>query len=201
MGAFGRVAAALAIPSRAARRNIFRVLLALAAAAPAARAGDGVAVEVIDRQAPYGVRATDAAGLAREMAERGPQHPTGRRAWAYTAWAMRARYAVERTAAGCRLVEPTIVLDVSTTLPHWRPSAPARASLKSAWKRMLDQASAHEAAHRGHGIDAANAAAADIGRIGPGPDCADVERRVRAALRRASAEATRRGRAFDRDTD
>jgi hypothetical protein len=55
--------------------------------------------------------------------------------------------------------------------------------------------------HRAHGIDAARAAAVDLARIQPAPRCAELERRVRDAIRRANHEATRRGREFDAATD
>lgn len=175
--------------------------LAVAVAAAAGIDAAAVPVDVIDRREHYEVRAVDAQGLGREMAERGPQHPTGRRAWAYTAWELRARYAVEAGAGTCRLLDPAVVLEVATTLPHWRPKSPVRSRLRSSWQRMLGKASAHEAVHRAHAVDAARAAAVEIAAITPGATCADTERQVRMALRRARAEATRRSRLFDQQTD
>lgn len=158
-------------------------------------------VHVTDRTEYYVVRGADAATLVREMAERGPQHPTGRRAWAYTAWELRSRYALERHGRACRLLDPEIVLDVTVTLPRWEPQAPAPARLRSAWRRMLDKATAHERVHRLHGIEAAHAAAAAVADVPATGDCSDLERRLRSAVRRAIGAATQRSRVFDRETD
>lgn len=178
------------------------VLVSVATAAHSTKAAPvGVPVDVIDKRVHYEVQANDAAGLAAEMAERGPQHPTGRRAWAYTAWELRARYAVEPGASRCRLLDPAVVLEVTTTLPHWRPSRPVRTRLRASWTRMLAKAGEHEATHRQHAIDAARAAAVDIAAIREHGDCAGVERRVRDALRRANNAATRASRQFDAATD
>lgn len=177
-------------------------LLAAASTAAVALASDvGVPVDIVDRREHYEVQATDAVGLGREMAQRGPQHPTGRRAWAYTMWELRARYAVEPGDGGCRLMGPAVVLEVTTTLPHWRPAAPTRARLRSTWQRMLANAASHEATHREHAVDAARSAALEIARVDARESCAQVEGGVRAALRRASAEAARRSRLFDQQTD
>lgn len=203
MGAAGGVAAAVA-------RGMCRTIgIALAVcvfassglATAGAADGEGVPVEIIDRQEQYDVRASDAAGLVREMAERGPQHPTGRRAWAYTAWELRARYAVEAGRDGCRLLDPAVVIEVATTLPQWRPGRPASARLRSSWTRMLRKAAEHEAVHRSHGLEAARAAALELAGIAHAPRCANLERRVREAIRRASHDAMRRSRAFDAATD
>lgn len=161
----------------------------------------GVPVEIVDVAASYTVDAVDAEGLVREMAERGPQHPTGRRAWAYTAWSLRARYVIEPAPTGCRLLDPAVVLDVTTTLPRWQPRSRPSRRLRSGWDRMLRKARAHEAEHRRHAVDAANDAAAQITTIRTGGACADLERSVRSALRKASTAAAQRSRVFDRDTD
>lgn len=173
---------------------------------PSARAAEAsyvgaVPVERIERRLHYIVNAADAPGLAREMAERGPQHPTGRRAWAYTAWELRSRYALEREGRNCRLLDPAVVLEVRTTLPRWEPKAVASSRLRSSWRRMLDRATAHEEEHRLHALDAARAAAIAIAAVPDRGDCRAIEAQVRAALRRASAEAMRRSRVFDRTTD
>lgn len=160
-----------------------------------------VPVEINDRAETYLLRATGVRGLAAEIEERGPQHPTGRRAWAYTGWTLDARYATEAGRTGCRLVEPTLVLVVVTTLPDWRPKGPPTRGLRAQWSRMLGKARAHEAVHRDHAVAAAHAAAAELATIETGPSCSDLERRVRSALRRAIAEAGRESREFDRRTD
>ena len=167
----------------------------------ASAAAAGVPVEIVDRHEQYDVRASDAAGLVREMAERGPQHPTGRRAWAYTAWELRARYAIEPSKGECRLVDPAVVVEIVTTLPHWRPVRPASSRLRASWPRMLAKAAEHEAVHRAHGIDAARVAARELADLRAAPRCADIERQVRATIRRASHDAMRRSRAFDAATD
>jgi predicted secreted Zn-dependent protease len=102
---------------------------------------------------------------------------------------------------GCRLLDPAVVLEVTTTLPHWRPASPAPARLRTSWSRMVARAGEHEAEHRRHAVDAAQAAAVEMAGVTTGGDCADIERRVRVVLRRASHAAARRSRAFDAATD
>ncbi len=168
---------------------------------PVATGATPVPVEIVERSAQYLVHGHDGNALAREMAERGPQHPTGRRAWAYTAWELRSRYALERDGRHCRLLEPTVVLDVVTTMPRWEPKGVVPMRLRATWLRMLDKAADHERVHRRHGVEAAHAAAAALAAVPASGDCALIERQVRSALRRASSDALRRSRIFDRETD
>lgn len=160
-----------------------------------------VPVEVIDRASTYEVTADNAVELTHEMAERGPQHPTGRRAWAYTSWELRANYTLEQSRGRCRLADATVLLEVDTTLPSWTPRHPPRAALRLAWRRMLESAREHERVHRLHAVEAAGAAASALTNAGEASTCAGVEKRVRTALRRASDDAAAKSRQFDRDTD
>ena len=186
------------------RRAVLLCAALCIAGLPGASRGQAVArvpVDRVERDLHYTVRGSDAAALAREMAELGPQHPTGRRAWAYTAWELRSRYALELDGRNCRLLDPTVVLEVRTTLPRWEPKAVVTSRLRSNWRRMLVKAAEHERMHRRHAMDAADAAAAAIARVPATGECAALEGQMRSALRRASAAAARRGRLYDRDTD
>lgn len=176
-------------------------MLAAGAATATHAVPAAVPLDVVDRTEHYRLQATDGPGLWREVVERGPQHPTGRRALAYTAWELGARYATRADPDGCRLLDARVRLEVVTTLPDWRPAGPTGGRLRGNWRRMLAHASAHEAEHRRHALDAARAAAVAIAAIAAGPGCAEVERRVRATLRHATGEAERRSRRFDRETD
>lgn len=173
----------------------------LAAVTLQADAQGPVPVEVVDRDQTYAVDANSAEGLAAQMAERGPQHPFGRRAWAYTAWELRAPYTLERGKAACRIGETRVVLVVTITLPAWTPHRPAPHTLRSAWARMRRKAGEHEAVHRTHGIEAAHDAASRIAAIEPDGNCITLERAVRSALRAAIRAAGDRSRAFDLETN
>lgn len=182
------------------RARLFRIVAGVLAL-PVATAATPVPVEIVERSAHYAVHGSDGNALAREMAERGPQHPTWRRAWACTAWELRSRYALERDGRPCRLLEPAVVLDVVTTMPRWEPKGVVPMRLRASWRRMLDKAADHEREHRRHGVDAAQAAALALAAVPASGDCALIERQVRSAIRRASSDALRRSRIFDRETD
>lgn len=164
-----------------------------------ATAATPVDVEDVDRT--YVLRGWDGVALVREMTRSGPQHPTGRRSWAYTAWEVATRYDLVAGDGGCALQSPRVRIRVETTLPVWTPDGRPDWRLRSAWSRMYDQLVRHEAEHRRHGLAAAQATADGLERLGTMPDCRTVEREARRVLRHAVTAAGRESRAFDRTTD
>lgn len=160
-----------------------------------------VPVQIEDIHATYVVRGEDAPTLTAEMTTYGPQHPTGRRAWAYTAWEVSTRYELDAGTGGCTLSQPRVSVQVSTTLPQWTPTRRPGQRLRRAWRRLLVQLEAHEAEHRRHALTAARATAEGLAALPAMPDCRSLERQARLVLRRAVAAAGRESRAFDRATD
>lgn len=181
--------------------------LALVGAPSSARDGGdslqatGVPVQRIEHGLHYVVTGSSATILARQMTERGPRHPSGRQAWAYTAWELRARYTLVARDGGCKLVDPTVLLEVWTTLPRWEPRRTPASGLLRSWQRMLDRAAGHEQEHRRHALDAAQVAATAIANLPARAECHAIDAQVHSALRRARAEATHRSGVFDRETD
>lgn len=160
------------------------------------------AIEVIDRTEYYEVRGNTADGLARDMAAKGPQHPTGRRAWGYTDWRVNSTYVLVPRDRGCELGDVRVQLTVVTTLPRWVPSGvPAHPRLKRDWTRLLARIAEHEDTHRAHGLEAAALAEQRIASIPLQKDCATAEKSARRALRVSVLELTAVSRAFDRETD
>lgn len=158
-------------------------------------------VEVEDVHRSYTLVGGDAVTLTHEMARLGPQHPTGRRAWAYTAWEVSARYELDVRDGACALTAPRVFVRIETTLPEWKPQHEPGGRLRRAWEKLLGRLAEHEAEHRRHALGAAKATAAGLGRLPPMPDCHAVERQARRVLRQSVAAASRESRAFDRETN
>lgn len=176
-------------------RLVMAVVAALGSAAASARA-----VEVVDRTTRYELVGHDEAALAVGLARLGPRTPTGRRSWAYTSWELSHQYSLKPVKGGCRVEQPSVRIEIETTLPSWTPTGAVAPSLRVRWRRMMDALVRHEAIHREHGLDAARQVAEDLHNLAIQSDCRGAERAAQRLLRRAVAEAGRRSRAFDRET-
>jgi len=158
-------------------------------------------VDFRERTEYYDVRGTTAEELTRQMARLGPPQPSGRRAWALTAWQIESKYTLVPGKSDCRLVEPRVTLDVLTTIPRWTDSGTGPGKLRVAWRKMLVAIVEHEQVHRTHAVGAAERTAELLARLAPHADCARMERQARIVLKREMASARKLSRAFDQETD
>ena len=159
------------------------------------------AVEIRDRIEFYEVQGSTAYELAAGMARWGPQQPSGRRAWAFTAWELRSTYELVAGADGCRLAGIGVTLDVVTTLPQWRAEGRPSWQLRARWQRMMSSIRKHEEVHKAHALDAARRTAASLATLPVQPECSNAERHARSMLAHEVKRARQLSRTFDHATD
>jgi len=158
-----------------------------------------VPVEVDEGVEFYEVAGRTSAELTAQMAQQGPAH-FGGRAWALTAWEIRALYVLVPDAAGCRIGYPRVRLEIVTTLPRWTPPPGTPWRLRASWQTLLTRVGEHEDVHRDHAQAAAHRTATAVAALPLAADCAEAERQVREALRREVMYAQRQSTEFDRVT-
>lgn len=154
-----------------------------------------------ERIEQYDVRGATAEELTRQMTRLGPQQPSGRRAWALTAWQIESKYTLVPGKSDCRLAEPRVILDVTTTVPRWTDSGTGPGKLRVAWRKMFASIVEHEQVHKAHAVGAAERTAELLAGLAPHTDCARMERQARLVLKREMANAGKLSRAFDQETD
>ncbi len=110
------------------------------------------------------------------------------------------RYELDMSAAGCRLRNLEVRLDIVVTLPEWRPRRQVSAAEWRRWERALAALEDHEATHRANARAAAEEARVRIQAIGPRPDCRSVRNTASRLLRRTMLKYEFRDRRYDART-
>lgn len=142
-------------PSAPHRRTLLAALpvLLAAACAPSVTAHGPAAprphpdVEVEERRTFYDVVGRSAAEIGASLAREAPPHGD-LRVYGLTRWNVTWDYGMDRSAAGCRLTRPRVVLEIETVLPRWTGRAGAGAELARRWDRFAAAVRRHEDGHR-----------------------------------------------------
>jgi predicted secreted Zn-dependent protease len=109
-------------------------------------------------------------------------------------------YEFDRSAAGCRLRNLEVQLDIVVTLPEWDPGKAVPAQELARWERTLAALERHEATHRANARAAAEEARARILAIGLQPDCKAARDMASRLLRRTILKYEFRDRRYDART-
>jgi predicted secreted Zn-dependent protease len=156
---------------------------ALRSAVPPAAlpATDDPALTVTAEAAWYAARGPTPEALARALTRATPyRDPEGAPFHAGTDWTLRWGWATEARAAGCQIVSPRVHVDLTLTLPLWRPPPEPDPDLAAAWQRYTAALWEHELGHVDRAVGAADALLHQLRALPAGPDCLAAERAARA---------------------
>lgn len=139
------------------------------------------------------LRAELARGIEREDIERPPSP-------AITESRIELRYRLERREDGCRIGELQVALDLTITLPQWRPAQAAEKGLSERWASLYDALVKHEAGHRRHAVEAAEALHSQLLGLPAAADCPRLERTIEAMHRKVISRLSMRDLFYDQST-
>ena len=156
-----------------------------------------------ERDERYRVEAHTLAGMRRELDRQ--LRPGGsidaRTSHGLTRSAIELRYETEaQIPQGCRIDELQVRLNLSVTLPEWRPRAPASPADGIRIRRMLAGLAVHEAGHRRHAIAAARTIERAILSRPLAADCRLARRGIDRIYRRELMRLRLRDQHYDRIT-
>jgi predicted secreted Zn-dependent protease len=177
-------------------RLAFVVLLASTAVATPLRAD----VLLAERELRYELVSYTLVGMRRELDRQ--LRPGGsidpRTAHGLTRSGIELRYETEPLLPrGCRVGELHVRLNLSVTLPEWRPRAPPADGVRIPVLRMLTGLAVHEAGHRRHALAAARTIERAISELPSAPDCALARRAIDRIYRRESMRFRLRDQHYD----
>lgn len=107
----------------------------------------------------------------------------------------------EQGESGCSLSGLQVSVDITVSLPEWRPTPRAPAALHGQWSAAIRQLTRHEAGHRMHAVEAAQELREALLRLPAEADCMRMQLRVDEAVRSAKWKLGRRDRFYDRRTE
>ena len=113
---------------------------ALARAAPRAT--------IAAREQYYDIDGSSAGALRNQIRRLGPRDESGKSQDALTVWNLEWGYGTGQRGDSCVLRDVKVTLDVSVTLPRWKPPATASPELLRTWQAYLKAVRLHEAGHR-----------------------------------------------------
>ena len=113
---------------------------ALARAAPRAA--------ITAREQYYDIDGSSAGALRNQISRLGPKDESGKSQDALTVWSIEWGYGTAQRDDSCVLRDVKVTLNVSVTLPRWKPPATATADVRKQWQAYLRAVRLHEAGHR-----------------------------------------------------
>jgi predicted secreted Zn-dependent protease len=119
---------------------------------------------------PYTIRGSTEGELRQQMNQLGPVDAYGRHD-AYTRWYVRWTHPYDRSASSCSLGDVKVSVQITYTLPDWKPPADASPAVVARWNRYMSALQKHENGHRDHGVAAGRAVLAALRRVGEHPTC------------------------------
>ncbi len=118
------------------------------AADSAALARTAPRAAVTAREQYYDIDGSSAGALRNQISRLGPKDETGTSHDALTVWSLEWTYGTAQRGDSCALRDVKVSLNVSVTLPRWKPPATATAELLKTWRAYLKAVRLHEAGHR-----------------------------------------------------
>lgn len=85
----------------------------------------------------------------------------------------------------CRIARLEVRLDVTTRLPEWRPEGKPSGRTRARWEKAAAILARHEAGHREHAVDAAEALRQSLSALAPMKDCQRLDTAIGIELRSA----------------
>src|SRR5687768_16599898 len=129
------------------------------------------AVSLSERTETYAIRGATPAELRREMREKGPTGPGGRRFDGRTDWDVNWRYWYRRAGSQCKIDRTETSVRVTFIMPTWENERAATADALARWRRFVAKLQEHEDGHRRNGVDAAHEIDRTIAALPPEPSC------------------------------
>src|SRR3989475_12524014 len=100
------------------------------------------------REQYYDIDGSSAGALRNQINRLGPKDESGESKDALTVWSVESAYAAAQRGDSCVLRDVKVTLDVSVTLPRWKPPATASPGLLRAWQAYLKAVRLHEGGPR-----------------------------------------------------
>jgi predicted secreted Zn-dependent protease len=148
----------------------------------------------------YDISARTGRGLIHEMGARGPLGQDGRRYPANTRWHVALHYLVQPIPGGCKLIDFTVTVEGTMTLPRWIDSNAAPRSLVRSWDAMAAAMRVHESGHYAHGIEAAREIGALREAFPRAADCRALDKEIDGNARAILDKYAALDAQYDRDT-
>ncbi len=161
----------------------------------------GASVKISEQQRNYLVDAVDYSELRAQLDARRPKRADGVRSHALTEAAMITRYDLLPVDRGCRLDRPSVEIEITVSLPEWKPTGQVRDRLRNAWQRMHRALVEHEQGHRALAIAAAHEVAKGLGALPDTLTCAQLRQRVSNVQNREQMRLLLRNDSYDRRTE
>lgn len=141
----------------------------------------------------YAIEGRTEAELVAQMNAKGYLEERGR-FWGYTSPELRWSFDVRPVDGRCELVDPKVLLIITTTLPSWSPPAGVSAAMVAKWRVLERALRHHEGEHAQIARTEARQLVALMRRRGDGHSCNDLDaslqREGRAIMRKADAANT-----------
>ena len=117
---------------------------------PAAAPGAPTAARpsIVATEQYYDIDGSSAGALRDQINRLGPKDESGESKDALTVWSVESAYAAAQRGDSCVLRDVKVTLEVTVTLPRWKPPATATAQLVRTWQTYLKAVRVHEAGHR-----------------------------------------------------
>jgi len=118
------------------------------AADSAALARAAARAAISAREQYYDIDGSSAGALRNQIRRLGPKDESGTSQDALTVWNLEWGYGTVQRGDSCVLRNVKVTLDLSVTLPRWKPPATATPGLVKTWQSYLKAVRLHEAGHR-----------------------------------------------------
>ena len=118
------------------------------AADSAALARAALRASISTREQYYDIDGSSAGALRNQIRRLGPKDESGTSQDALTVWNLEWGYGTVQRGDSCVLRNVKVTLDLSVTLPRWKPPATATPGLVKTWQSYLKAVRLHEAGHR-----------------------------------------------------
>jgi len=164
---------------------------ALARAAPRAA--------ITAREQYYDIDGSSAGALRNQISRLGPKDESGKSQDALTVWSIEWGYGTAQRGDNCVLRDVKVTLNVSVTLPRWKPPATATADVRKKWQAYLTAVRLHEAGHRTIAERNAREVMAALTPL-RGADCDKLSDEATRTAERIVADGRARNRAYDIQT-
>jgi predicted secreted Zn-dependent protease len=158
-------------------------------------------VQISLQSRSYIVDAVQYADLRAQLDERRPQRADGLRSHALTEAVLTTRYDLLPLDQGCRLEDASVEMEITVSLPEWKPSGQVRDRLRYAWQRMHRALVEHERGHRELAIAAAHEIARNLAQLPDSLSCQELRQRASNVQTREQMRLLLRNDSYDRRTE
>ena len=169
------------------------------AADSAALARAAARAAISAREQYYDIDGSSAGALRNQIRRLGPKDESGTSQDALTVWNLEWGYGTVQRGDSCVLRNVKVTLDLSVTLPRWKPPATATPGLVKTWQSYLKAVRLHEAGHRAIAERNAREVMAALTPL-RGTNCDQLSRDATRLAEQIVADGRARNRAYDVQT-